>query len=164
MTRLRILILLVTACCTLAFGKEAEAACPPLAFCTCSVSATGVAFGTYDPFSAAPNEATGTVTVNCTFTITVTTTYEISLSPGNSGSFSERRMSHGASSLTYNLYNSSAQNQIWGDGSGQSQTTTGRVIGVLNHHRAFTVYGRIPTGQNVPPGAYTDTIIATVAY
>lgn len=164
MTRLRILILLVAACGAIAFGKEAEAACPPLAFCTCRVSATGVAFGTYDPFSASPNAATGTVTVNCTFTIAVTITYEISLSPGNSGSFSERQMTQGASSLAYNIYTSSTQNQVWGDGSGQSQKTTGWIIGVLNHRRAFTIYGRIPAGQNVPSGVYTDTIIATIAY
>lgn len=161
---LRISILLTAICCAFAFSTKAEAACPKLAFCSCSATATGVAFGVYDPFSASPHDATGTLTVNCTFTGTITATYEISLSAGNSGAYAARRMTSGTSALTYNLYNSAARNQIWGDGSDQSQKTTGSIIGIISNQQAFTIYGRIPAGQNVASGLYADTIVATVAY
>ena len=41
-------------------GLEARAAAD------CSLAATGVAFGVYDPLASAPDDSSGSVTVTCT--------------------------------------------------------------------------------------------------
>ena len=41
---------------------------------------------------------------------------------------------------------------------------TSNFIALLNLDQTTTVYGRIPAGQNVPPGSYSDTILVTVIF
>ena len=51
---------------------------------------------------------------------------------------------------------------MWGDGTAgkqSSSTATGTAP-----PRPITVFGRIPTGQAVPTGAYSDTIMVTVTF
>ena len=54
-----------------------------------TVSANGVAFGTYDMLSNAPDDATGSVEIACHPS---QQNVEISLGTGGSGSFAQRRM------------------------------------------------------------------------
>src|SRR6516165_538609 len=70
---------------------------------TCTLSASGVSFGV---FSGSQLTFTGTVTMDCTGS--GTSNYTLKLSTGGSGTFSTRRMSSGANTLTYNLYTDSA--------------------------------------------------------
>src|SRR5256885_7799224 len=69
---------------------------------TCTVSATPVAFGSYNVFNTTPLDATGTVTVHCTGLGELS--YNIKLSTGLSGSYAPRQMANGANRLNYNLY------------------------------------------------------------
>jgi len=118
---------------------------------TCSVSASNLAFGSY----------TGTGNTDQTTTVTVTcgngTGYSVALNDGANASGSTRRMANGSNYLAYELYSDSGRTTVWnaaapvaGTGNGGAQT--------------LTVYGRIPTGQSVPAGAYTDTVQVTVTY
>ena len=90
--------------------------------------------------------------------------YTIQLSKGTSSTYAPRVLTNGGSTLAYNLYTSNARNQVWGDGTGGSQTVTSNFIALLSLDQTTTVYGRIPAGQNVPPGSYSDTVLVTVIF
>lgn len=131
----------------------------------CSVSATGVAFGNYNPTNGSPTDATGNVHVFCTVLVSVLSQTNISLDTGGSGSFSPRKMSSGANQLSYNLYKEASHATVWGDGTGGTGIFTDNVtIAVLGTAIDHTIYGRIPAGQYVPAGGYTDTITVTVEF
>lgn len=142
----------------------AQAACNVLELCSCTTSASGISFGSYDPLSSSPVDSTGTVTVDCTFAVALGGTYTISLSTGGSGSYAARWLSLAGGHLNYNLYTTNARSTIWGNGTG-SQTVTGAPLsGLFSNSQIFTVYGRIPGAQNVPAGSYNDMITVTVTY
>lgn len=132
----------------------------------CTVSATGVSFGLYDPRSSSPRDSTATVNVGCTGLVglTIAVNYSISLSAGN-GSVTSRYMSSGMGQLRYQLYGDAARTSVWGDGTGPTAVVTGSwLIGLFVPYQSYTIYGRIPPNQHVAPGTYTDTILVTVVY
>jgi spore coat protein U-like protein len=132
----------------------------------CTVSATGVAFGNYNPTNGTPTDAAGNVHVFCTvLLVSVLAQTNISLNTGGSGSFASRKMSSGANQLNYNLYREASHTTIWGDGTGGTSIfTDNTLIAVLGTSIDHTIYGRIPAGQYVPAGGYTDTITVTVEF
>lgn len=118
----------------------------------CTVSSTGIGFGTYDVFSALNDDITGTVTIRCR----PVAAYALSLSPG-SGSYASRAMTSGLYTLNYNLFLDPTRLTIWGDGSAGTGTVSGNA-------RDATHNGRIPALQNAQVGSYTDTIIITITF
>lgn len=131
---------------------------------TCTVSATGVNFGVYNPLSGTPDDATGTVTMTCNLLVGLFNSWTVALSTGN-GSYSPRRLKNGANSLNYNLYTSAAHSSVWGDGSGSTTLVSDQALLVIGANiNTYTVYGRIPAGQDAAAGSYTDTIVVTVNY
>lgn len=148
----------------LAISGMAEAACSPLSLCSCTVSATSVAFGNVNPVSSGNVDATGDIRVTCTLLLDLAGSYTIDLSSGSSASYNPRAMKNGASTLQYNLYTSAARSQVWGNGTGGSVNVTNNFAALLSVDQTTTVYGRIPAGQNVPAGTYADTIVVTVTF
>ncbi|MBE1529902.1 spore coat protein U-like protein [Sphingopyxis sp. OAS728] len=142
----------------------AQAACSPLSLCSCTVSATGVAFGSYNTLAASPNDAAGSVRVVCTLLLDLAGSFTVDLSPGASNNYAGRTLRNGTNSLVYNLYTNAARTQIWGNGTGSSLRVTQSFAGLLLVDRTIPVYGRIPARQNARAGAYSDTIIVTVTY
>lgn len=132
----------------------------------CTVSAGGLAFGAYNYVDAAPTDITANIEVSCTFLLNMMISYDILLSQGLSASYVARKMNSAASELEYNLYTSAAHSSVWGDGSGGSVIVTdGYALVLLSTvARNYTVYGRIPAGQNVAAGVYGDIITVTVNY
>jgi spore coat protein U-like protein len=120
-----------------------------------------VAFGAYDPVVAnASNnlDATGTVTVACTKGAPAT----IGLGLGSNASGATRRMSAGGSDfLTYELYQNAPRTTVWGN-SGGGLLSTGAAPSKAA--RNFTVFGRVPSNQDIAAGNYTDTVVATVNF
>ena len=132
--------------------------------CSCTVSASGMSFGSYDPGSGSPNDASGTVTLNCTGVVALLGTIDIAASPGTSGNAMARQMAQGADRLSYNLYTDSNRSTIWGTGAGGSNTIAAPLNGLLIFSQSVTIYGRLPAQQWVRAGPYSDSIIVTIAY
>jgi len=132
----------------------------------CTVSAVSTSFGSYDPLGAVAVDGAGSVSVSCQFLIGVLVGYTIQLSTGSGGSYAPRSLSGTGYPLNYNLYTNAGRTSVWGDGSaGTATVSDGYLISVLVPVvRNYTVYGRLPAGQNVPPGSYADTIVVTVNY
>ncbi len=127
---------------------------------SCTLSAVGVSFGTYNVFSASPLDSTGSVTYNCSG-ITGSSSITINLSKGGATSFNPRQMKKSLETLNYNLFTDAARSTIWGDAtSGTSRY--GPIKPVSSN--TITIYGRIPAGQDVSAGAYTDTVVATLNF
>lgn len=127
----------------------------------CLVDTTEVSFGIYDTFSKAPLDATGRVTVVCDGAFR----FSVKLDKGQNslGSFNPRVMRAAGAEvgLNYNLFTNSARQIIWGDDTGNTRMSTGAADRV---QAPLTVYGRIPAGQRIPAGNYTDRINVTVEW
>jgi spore coat protein U-like protein len=114
-------------------------------------------FGNY---SGAAVTATAAVNVVCTNT----TTYNVGLDKGaNGASVTARQMKSGTNLLNYSLFRDSAQTLNWGTTVG-TDTLAGTGNGNVVTPQQLTVYGQVPANQFVVPGAYTDTITATITY
>jgi spore coat protein U-like protein len=126
----------------------------------CTVSTTPVNLGTYDVFATSPNDSTGTVTLNCNGGAR---NVAITISRGAAPSYAFRFMNKGLELLLYNLYLDASRSVIWGDGSGGSQM---EIVGnpPNNQDHPVTIFARIPAGQDVSAGSYTDTVSVTVQY
>ena len=133
---------------------------------SCGISAGPVNFGVYNPLSGLPTTATGTVTMTCTVTgIGLFENWTIALGTGDSGTYSARLLENGASNLSYNLYTTAAYTNVWGDGSGTTTLVSGQqTLQVGTSTVNYTVYGRIPAGQDSAAGTYTDAIVVTLNY
>lgn len=129
----------------------------------CTISATGVAFGSYDPRATGPDDGTGSINIACH---PDDSSVNIALSAGGSSSFASRRMASGSAQLNFNLYTSSSRTVVWGDGSGGTSTVTLTNGSVSAGVRRFSanIFGRIPALQNVRAGTYVDTIVVTATF
>lgn len=124
----------------------------------CNVAAANLDFGAYNPLSPSSTFATTTVTVQCT----LLSAYTIGLNAGtgSGATVAVRKMTKGADTLNYSLYQDLAHTQVWGETIGSDTVAgvgTGLPIPTL-------VYGQIPASQNVNAGAYADTITVSVNY
>lgn len=133
---------------------------------TCTVSATSVAFGVYNPASATPTDSTGTITLSCTASgFTVLPAININGNAGGAGgNVSNRRMVSGANTLSYQLYTNAVRNILWGDGTNGGFSISTSLSFTNSGSVSATVYGRIPALQSALPGNYADTITVTVNY
>lgn len=161
MKRARAAVLFLSACWVMGSCDDAWALLQ-----SCTVSTMPVSFGLYNPLTPTANVATGTVSVSCTVTLLGLLEYwTIALSTGNSGNFTTRELLNGSSPLSYNLYTSAAYSNVWGDGSGSTTLVSGSaLLSIGTTVTDYTVYGRIPAGQDSAAGTFTDTIVVTLNY
>jgi spore coat protein U-like protein len=135
-----------------------------IALSQCTVTATPINFGSYDVFSDIPLDTTGIISVSCSTSVVKA---DITLGPSsNSGTFNPRKMkqSGGNNLLNYNIYIDVTRTTILGNGTGG---TAG--IGFKRPpgkpapwSQSNNIYGRIPPGQDVSAGSYSDTLSVTV--
>lgn len=120
----------------------------------CSLSGGTLDFGSYTSGQTNDADVNGTINfVNCTGTLT------FALDGGTNGNVNARQMRSGANRLNYQIYRTSARNAVWGSG------TDSYVQVLFETRNGFaTVYGRIPAGQIVPAGDYTDTVNVTLTF
>ena len=133
----------------------------PRVFAACSVAATPVSFGTYDPFVATPLDTTGTITVTCDKVQGQGPPVAISISASsNSGVFIPRQMKHSSRPdvLNYNLYTKQNRTTVWGDGTGGTSVVDTKGT----KQRKETIYATIPPRQNIPAGVYSDILTITI--
>jgi spore coat protein U-like protein len=132
--------------------------------CTISTSAP-LAFGNYDPVSAnasTAKDATGTLSVNCTTgsAAAISLDQGVNAATGSTAAAPLRRMLNGTTNyLSYDIYRDSARTLVWGGDATVDLDITGSGTATT-----YTMYGRIPSGQNKPAGAYSDTVVATVTF
>lgn len=167
-------VLAVLALLVLGWPRPSHALNLCLLNCTCSVSATALPFNSYNPLSGSPTTSIGTVTASCKLTVSTgglaqLVSYTLSLSAGQSGSFSSRSLarSGGGGALGYNIYTDSGMTTIWGDGTGGSQQQSGSLTVLVlgaSVSNMFSAYGKIPAGQTVAGGSYGDTIVVTMSF
>ena len=126
----------------------------------CSITTSAVAFGSYDPVvthATSPLDGTGSVVVTCTKGAGT----RINLGVGANASGSTRRMAGGGDFLTYELYQNTGRTTVWGSGASAGQTIAAAPSRAA---RTFTVFGRIPAGQDVSAASYNDTVVATINF
>ncbi len=129
----------------------------------CRLTGGTLAFGAYDPVvtnAAADLTGSGAFTVACT---RGATNVWIGMGLGVNASGSTRRMRLAATTdyLSYELYkDNTASPAVWGNAqaSGLAYTPTSKTPYTM------TVYGRVPSNQDVPSGSYTDTVVMTVNF
>jgi len=127
---------------------------------SCTISAVGVSFGTYNVFSASPLDSTGSVSYTC-LSIKASDRITIDLSRGSAPTFLPRRLLKSAELLTYNLYTDAARSTVWGDATSGTSHYGPIKPSVTD---TITIFGRIPAGQDATAGNYTDTVIATINF
>jgi len=132
---------------------------PGVALGACTISASGVSFGSYNVFSNTSLDASGSVTYQC-FPLAVNV--QIQLNRGAAASFSPRQMRQGSAVLAYNLYTDAARTIVWGDGTGGTQVYSALAAALIDI--IVPIYGRVPARQNVQAGPYSDTITATILF
>ena len=126
----------------------------------CSIAVSPLNFSTdYRAGQAAPVDSAATVVVNCDAgrKVAIKMGQGLYPAPGSTDNNPLRRMSNGTSYLNYNLFEDAARTQVWDNRSNAVKTTRVFPYSVI-------VYGRIFGSQDVEPGAYSDTVVATVHY
>jgi spore coat protein U-like protein len=140
---------------------SAQMAVSAVVVANCRVSLTPLEFGTYDPLATnntASADTSATVLVTCTRNSQVTIDFDQGqYAPVGSAS---RMLAFGAERLVYQIYRDTARTQTWGKGADGVQFAAKGISST----EQFTVYGRIPPGQEVPAGTYSDLVTATVDF
>lgn len=129
----------------------------PATGAACTIGASSMVFGLYNPLGLNSVETVSDVDVICTDS----TSYTLSLSSGQSGFTPRRLQSSNNATLEYNLFTDVTYQIIWGDNTQGTSRVSGNADAAGTQHN---IYGLIPGGQNVPAGHYTDTIIITIEY
>lgn len=121
----------------------------------CSLTGGSLDFGNYVSGQINDLDAVGAITFASCPNVVVT----FELDGGTNGSITDRRMSFGASKLRYQLFRNSTRTANWGAGADALRTQL-----LVPQSGQVEVYGRIPGGQTVPPGTYTDTVTITLSF
>ena len=126
---------------------------------TCSISATAMAFGVYNPVTKIALNIEGAVTVTCTPGFTTPVLLDMGLhASGTDPAVPLRRMMNAAGNfLEYQIYKEPARTTPWEGVTGVSHVGSGSPI---DH----PMYGRVHASQSPQVGSYTDTVIATVIF
>lgn len=127
---------------------------------SCQIATTNLSFADYSPLGAnatIPDDATATVTITCT----LGTSGQILIGHGTNWTGSQMRMLNAVAStyLPYTVYQDNAHTVVW-DG------ITGMTIPPApdTTPRTYTAYGRVPAGQTVASGAYSDTVSISISF
>lgn len=129
-------------------------------------STTDINFGTYDPAdvnNTVALDANGSIAVRCVKGTVANVAIEqgSNPAPGSTCAAPLRRMAGGADLLAYAIYQDAARTTIWGCDPTNDQTFTAATVLTPT---TLTTYGRIPPGQDVGIGAFSDTVNVTVTF
>ena len=126
----------------------------------CNVSASDLDFGVYASDQNAPAQGQTTIQLQCS----PGTVAELGLDEGTGTptSTSRRKLEHerGLGQLEYDLFQNAARTVHWGDKPGVDTLE----VQATGAPQTVPVYGRIPGGQRVRDGVYSDTITVRVHF
>jgi len=155
-------ILLAVAGAAQADSKNASFTVSATVAKVCAITAETLAMGTWS--GTGDLEGASTINVKCS----TGTGYSVDLSAGaSSPSLTDRKLVSGTDLLSYNLYRNAARTQIWGDGADGTYVVGGTGTGMANaNNQPLPVYAKILEADLLAakPGAYSNTITATVTY
>ncbi|MGE5624026.1 MAG: spore coat U domain-containing protein [Bacillota bacterium] len=134
----------------------------------CHITASSsVSFGTVDPTLGTAANGSGSIGVKCTKGTTLT---DIKLDAGGNFASGTRQMSDGSGDfVAYSLYKDNAHSTAWGD-DGATISASSQFAGYAGFTSAvvaqtFNVYGLVSAAaEDVPAGAYNDTVNVTVDF
>lgn len=144
-TRLLVLTLIV---CAAARGAQAQ--------CSWFALPTPINFGVYSVFGGGSNSTTTSGTVRCIGA----RDFEVSSTTGSSGTYTPRRMSGTAQ---YNIFVDPGRTFIWGNNTGGTIVYAATSGGGTTSYSG-SAYGNVPGGQDLAPGAYSDSITAILRH
>ena len=108
-------------------------------------------------------DSSGQITLTCTGAGNIS--YDVTLSSGQSGNELSRYLSSSSVHLSYNVYKDTSHTQVFGDGAGGTYTFSNTwSVPSGTSSRVGSFYGAIPSGQNVAPGAFTDSLVVMISY
>lgn len=137
---------------------------------SCVITATPtLAFGSYDPTDAnntAALDGQSSISVRCTRGTVATVALAQGGNPatGSTCAAPLRQMASGAERLRYDLYQNTARTTVWGCQTGAGANTQGFTSTSSLTPTTLQTYGRVPAGQDVPAGSYTDTVQVNVTF
>jgi spore coat protein U domain-containing protein, fimbrial subunit CupE1/2/3/6 len=126
----------------------------------CVIATSNLAFGQYDPLASNSTQhldASAAVTMLCTRA----TSAELSLDAGRYSNGATRTLAGSSQHVSYQLYRDAGRTQEWGGGTAGSLQFISEGI---HKPQQVTLYGRIPPGQEVASGMYSDVVLATVDF
>lgn len=139
---------------------------------TCRLAAgNSLAFGSYDVLSPSPSDTLASVEVVCDrsggggSSTGPTVSVDLALGQGaNGASVGARRLARtgGGDYLSYGLYRDVGRSAVWGFTTGMDTMSKTLTIHGKSAPTIFTIYGRIPAGQDVMAGSYADAVQVTV--
>lgn len=124
----------------------------------CRITVSNLAFGSYDPLAqnaAQELNAAADVSMLCT----KNSRASIIIDGGRNPVGSSRALSGGTQHVAYQLYRDADRTQTW-----RSDEALQYVSAGVSKPQQLRVYGRIPPGQEVASGVYTDVVTATVDF
>jgi len=133
----------------------------------CTISSTNIAFGNYDPTGATAVTAQGAVTAKCTKGDAVSVALDQGKNPtgASTAAVPARQMVNGTNLLPYHIYIAASPSTTeWGTGTVGTNEPAAQTSASVSTALTFTTYGSLPAGADVPAGAYSDTVTATVTF
>ena len=129
----------------------------------CSVLGSSIMFPPYDVYSTVPLDAVGELHYKCSpDQKDVTPTIRIVFGPAADGGF-VRAMSHAGDTLKYDVYLDPLRTVVWGNGSAGTMAYSAACCAV-GKFAILNMYGRIPPGQDVLAGNYTDVLLMSIEF
>jgi spore coat protein U-like protein len=133
---------------------------------SCTVTTGNIGFGNYDPTATAALVATGAVNAKCTkgSVVAVALNEGANKAAASTPAVPARQMigGTGADLLPYHIYTAAAGTTEWGNTAAQEPATQTSVS--VNTAMVFPTNGSLPALADVPSGAYTDTVTATLTF
>ncbi len=122
----------------------------------CTISGATLDFGNYTSGQATALNGFTQIAYNAC----PATQLRFQLDGGTNGTSTARKLANGSGGLlNYGIYRDSARTQNFGQGV-DSRLITPSASGT----GTVSVYGRIPAGQSVAAGTYTDTVVITLDF
>ena len=152
------------ACLVLATSLHAATDSAPLTVSAevvsnCVIATSNLAFGQYDPLAANANQELN-ASANVTMLCTRSTSAAVSLDGGRNSIGTSRTLAGSSQHVSYQLFRDASRTQEWsGSTSGIQFVSEG-----IHRPQQVRLYGRIPPGQEVVSGIYTDVVTATVDF
>jgi spore coat protein U-like protein len=132
---------------------------------SCSATASPVNFGSVSPIARTAANATGTVSVTCTWPL-------VSLTPHaqvclNLGGTSPRKLTNGTGSMQYDLYQDAAHSLAWGsisNGTTPISLIIDKPLLGTSATQIVTVYGQVPGNQPTIPTVNNSSTVYTASF